>query len=262
MELGRAHRAAGEQTCGRLELEAARDELERIGARLRVRQVEALLAPDGSARSGWSGERGRDGPPDGPGGAPRVFRSDGDVRTITFAGSTVLLRDLKGMRYLERLLAEPGREFHVLDLVAAEHGHGPPTGVAGQDRDAVTRGGDAGPVLDAAARSAYRRRLEEVEADIEEATRTNDLERRALAEADRDYLVDELARATGLHGRERRAGAAAERARTSVTRTLRYALDRIAEHHPELGTHLDRAVRTGTYCGYLPDRVGPADWVT
>ena len=27
------------------------------------------------------------------------------------------LRDLKGLHYLARLLAHPGREFHVLDLV-------------------------------------------------------------------------------------------------------------------------------------------------
>ena len=28
------------------------------------------------------------------------------------------VRDLKGLHYLARLLADPGREFHVLDLVA------------------------------------------------------------------------------------------------------------------------------------------------
>ena len=30
------------------------------------------------------------------------------------------LRDLKGLHYLARLLAHPGREFHVLDLVSSE----------------------------------------------------------------------------------------------------------------------------------------------
>jgi len=280
LELGRAHRAAGDPTCARLELEAARDELERLGSRLRVAEADALLcadvaqtpdpthdpapAPAADARTGAAtaavAEGARDGSTDDDGAA--VFRCEGDVRTISFAGSTVLLGDLKGMRYLARLLVRPGHEVHVLDLVAAEHGHAGPGGVGARDVDAVTRGGDAGPVLDQQARAAYRRRLEEVRADIEEATRTNDLERRALAEADRDYLVDELARATGLHGRERRAGAAAERARSSVTRTLRYALDRIAEHHPELGMHLDRAVRTGTWCCYLPDQPGGVEWVT
>jgi hypothetical protein len=41
---------------------------------------------------------------------------------VIFEGRTVRVRDLKGIRYLARLVADPGREFHVLDLVAAESG--------------------------------------------------------------------------------------------------------------------------------------------
>ncbi len=40
------------------------------------------------------------------------FRREGDYWTVTFEGHTVRVRDLKGMRYLARLLADPGREFH------------------------------------------------------------------------------------------------------------------------------------------------------
>ena len=83
---------------------------------------------------------------------------------------------------------------------------------------------------------------------------------RALAERDREYLVGELARATGLGGRQRRSGSAAERARTSVTRTLRYSIERIAEHHAALGEHLEQTVVTGTYCSYAPDPRSPVDW--
>jgi hypothetical protein len=48
-------------------------------------------------------------------------------------------------------------------------------------------------------------------------------------------------------------GSAAERARASVTRAIRHAMARIRAHHPALGEHLDRTIRTGTYCAYLPD---------
>ena len=51
-----------------------------------------------------------------------VFRREGDYWSVIFDGHTVRVRDLKGMRYLARLLADPGREYHVLDLVAAETG--------------------------------------------------------------------------------------------------------------------------------------------
>ena len=254
MVLGAAHRLAGSEETARLELEAARTEFERIGAHGRAR--EAAAAADGrdaaAARPDvhWA-------PPAST--STCAFRLEGDTRTIAFDGRTVLLRDLKGMRYLARLLAEPGREFHVLDLVGAEAGigPGPPPGVAGE---LSTGTGDAGPMLDAQAREAYRRRLRDIEEDIDEASRHGDTERIALAEADRDYLVRELSRAVGLGGRQRRVGATSERARASVTRALRYAMARIAEHHRPLSEHLEQTVATGTYCSYVPDPRVPTAW--
>ncbi len=47
-----------------------------------------------------------------------VFRREGEYWTIGFEGVVVRLRDAKGLHHLRRLLAAPGREFHVLDLAA------------------------------------------------------------------------------------------------------------------------------------------------
>lgn len=155
---------------------------------------------------------------------------------MTFEGRSARLRDLKGCRYLARLLASPGRELHACDL-------------------ADVAGGDAGgvPILDDDARHAYRRRLAEIEEDMEEAVATSNGERLAQAETERDFLVRELAAAVGLGGRERRRGSPAERARVAVTRAVRRAISRIRQHHPPLAEHLEGFVRTGTYCAYLPD---------
>lgn len=87
-------------------------------------------------------------------------------------------------------------------------------------------------MIDDVAREAYRRRLRDVDDDIEEAVRLNDLGRQVKAEADRDYLVAELSRAVGLGGRGRTVGGSSERARTSVARSLRYALAEVASRHP------------------------------
>ena len=250
MVLGEAHRAGGNEACAQLEWSAARSAFEGLGAR-RWAGRAAEAERDGAVAV--SGTRAMT--------APRnIFRCDGDTRTVVFGGATVLLRDLKGLRYLARLLAEPGREFHVLDLVAMEAGS-LPTGRHPTGPDlVVSDGGDAGFLLDDQARAAYRRRLAEIEQDIDEATLMNDPERAALAKVDRDYLVGELSRAVGLGGRARRAGSACERARSSVTRTLRYALSRIGEHHPALASHLEHAVRTGTYCCYAPDPTARVAW--
>jgi hypothetical protein len=171
----------------------------------------------------------------------------------------VLVRDLKGLRLLARLLAEPGREFHVLDLVAVEHGTLPVAHpVSAQDVDGAAGAGL--PVIDQQARDAYRRRLAEVDEDIEEAARMNDMGRLELAQRDRDYLIAELTQAVGLGGRHRAVGSTAERARTSVTRSIRYAIKRLADHHPTLATHLEQAVHTGTYCSYTPDPLARVSW--
>ena len=179
---------------------------------------------------------------------------------MIFDGSTVRVRDVKGMHYLARLLADPGREYHVLDLVAAETG-----GVAHVDSSHAGRLprsllGDAGEMLDARAKDAYRRRLAEIDDDIDQARAIGDAERAAQADTERDFLLRELSRAVGLGGRDRRAASASERARAGVTRAVRQAITRIGGHHPQLGEHLSRTIRTGTYCAYLPDPRAPAAW--
>ena len=229
---GNEHRAA-------LELEAARTVLDRIEAQ---RTADDAVSVE------------RDGGADEPGDSDlSTFRREGDYWLVVFEGRTVRVRDLKGIRYLARLLADPGREFHVLDLVAAESGH-----VAGTESSRAaglprTGLGDAGEMLDTRAKDAYRRRLIEIEDDIEQARALEDTEREAQADAERDFLVRELSRAVGLGGRDRRAASTSERARASVTRAIRQAIARVAEHHPELGQHLDQTIRTGTYCAYFPD---------
>ena len=189
-----------------------------------------------------------------------IFRRQADTRTVGFDGHSVVIHDLLGMRYLERLLAEPGREFHALDLIAVESGSLPRPRHVDAEVGGARDPGDAGCHLDDHAREAYRRRLLDIDEDIEDATRDNDTGRIALAQADREFLVNELSRAVGLGGRSRRAASTVERSRTSVTRTLRYAIARITLHHAPLGDHLRHAVATGVYCVYRPDPRTPIHW--
>ena len=246
MGLAEAHRASGSEHSAVLEHQAARTILEGIEAAPSVAPpapVEHHAPLDEQLVASFN-----------------TFRREGDYWTVTFEGHTTRVRNLKGMRYLARLFADPGREFHVLDLVAAEAGSrvqvesGP---AAGLPHSAF---GDVGEILDARAKDAYRRRLAEIDDDIDQASASGDGERAAQADAERDFLLRELAGAVGLGGRDRRAASVSERARAGVTRAVRQAIARIAEHHPQLGEHLNRAIRTGTYCAYLPDPRAPAGW--
>jgi hypothetical protein len=179
------------------------------------------------------------------GAGPNRLTREGDVWAVRFDGRTVRLRDAKGMRLLARLLSDPGREIHALDLTGAP-------GLVGGD--------DGGPVLDAAAKEAYRRRLDDLAEDLEEARGNNDLGRAARAEEEIDALTDQLVSALGVRGRDRRAASQPERARVAATRGLRGVIRRATDVHPSLGRHLEMTIQTGTYCSYRPDPRAPVEW--
>jgi len=260
--LARAWDAAGQPVCARREWESAGAAFTAFGA---LRWAEHAREGGASSTTAGSTTHGMS-----PTAAPVVrarFTCQVDTRTVEFGGGSVQLHDLTGLRHLGRLLANPGREFHALDLVTLERGGTTGTAATGTAApiedglvDVAEAVGAGLPVLDDQAREAYRRRLTEIEEDIEEAIRLNDPARAELAERDRDFLVTELTRAVGLGGRQRTTGGGAERARTSVTRAIRYALERLAAHHPAAATHLRQCVRTGTYCAYEPDPLVPVTW--
>jgi len=186
-----------------------------------------------------------------------LFRREGEYWTVAFGGNVVRMRDAKGLGYLARLLRDPHREFHVLDMLG---GDAPRGSDAAREDGLVVAAPDAGAVLDAPAKRAYRERIADLETEIEQARRWNDVERTARVEGELDALTRRLAGALGLGGRDRRAASASERARTSVTKAVRRAVERLEDEIPELGRHLSLAVHTGTFCSYEPDPRAPVTW--
>lgn len=167
-------------------------------------------------------------------------------------GTSVRIRSTKGLCYLAELVANPGIERHALDLVDRVEGVG----------DVPRRSlGDAGEILDGRARTAYRRRVEELRARCDDALEAGALERAEALQGELDHLVAQLAQAFGLGGRSRRASSAAEKARLNVTRAIRSAIDRIEDALPDAAAALDRHVRTGLYAAYEPVP-GELRWVT
>lgn len=251
--LGHAHATAGRRDAAVLEWQAAQRAFSEFGARRWAQTARDLYSDSDSTQTVVHRRTG-------------IFRVDGQTRFISFSNATATVSDLKGFRYLERLLADPQREFHVLDLVAVERGSLPTAQrwrSSGSDSTDLEDTSGAGlPQLDETARRSYQRRLAEVDEDIEEARQLNDLGRLELAERDREYLVAELGRSVGLGGRLRSSGSDVERARSAVTRSLRYALGRLATQHEAAAHHLERSVRTGTYCSYSPDSAAAVDWQT
>jgi tetratricopeptide (TPR) repeat protein len=196
----------------------------------------------------------------GAGIATAVLAREGDVWRLDYEGRVLRVRDAKGMRHLALLLANPGVEFHAVDVATAAEGGAAPAGERAEGLAVRAGTGDAGPALDSQAKAEYRTRLEDLRAEIEEAEAFNDPERAARAREEMDFIAHELSAAVGLGGRDRRAASAAERARVNVTRALRREIRRIADEDAGLGRELETTVRTGTFCAYEPDPRRPVAW--
>ena len=174
-----------------------------------------------------------------------ILARDGEDWLLEAGGEHARLRDSRGLHYLRALLAAPGKDIRALDLVAGGAG--------------LTASG-TGPALDAAARDAYRARLDDLTGRLDVADRAGDQQAAERAEAERQALLAELRRAAGLGGRDRAVAPEAERARVNVTRTLRATIERAAAAAPRAAAHLRASIRTGGNCRYDPAPGGPSRW--
>jgi len=169
------------------------------------------------------------------------FRPEGDLWRLSYHGTSTQLVGLKGFHDLASLLAQPGVGIHCLELSGSP-----------QEQES------SHDTLDTEARRSYRERIEQLESELNRADRDHDQASVDRLTSERDAIVDELLRTTGLAGRDRQLGDRADRARSAVTWRIRSAIKKISAAHPRLGQHLANSVRTGVFCVYEPE--GPVDW--
>lgn len=170
---------------------------------------------------------------------------EGEYVTIARGDEVVRLRASKGVTYLATLLRSPGRELHVLEIAS------PGAGAGSRSSEGLeVAGDDVGPRLDPKAKAAYKERIDELRAEIEEAEAFNDLARAARAREELDFILQELAGAVGLGGRDRKVASNVERARVNVTKRIKTTIEKIVQDAPSLGRHLEATVKTGTFLSY------------
>jgi len=215
---------------------AARSAYRRIGATWWQRRLEHQQAA----------------PPPQP--ARRVhLRRDSTRRwSVGDEGATFGLADLKGLHYLRYLVERPGADVDALTLSRI---------IAGLPPAAVSDG-DMGEVLDTTALAAYRRRLKELDTQLDAADRRGDRPGAARLTAERGALLAQLRTATGLGGRRRRVGGATERARVAVRKAIATAIARTERYDPGVARLLRDCIRTGTSCRYDPNPDHPVNWIT
>lgn len=173
-------------------------------------------------------------------------REDGDW-IVACGDESMRLRDTKGVRYLLRLVAVPGREIAARELFA----------------EGERSGGSSAPAV---SREALRERARELREELAEAEEFHDLGRVEALREELEELAEQLASGVvatsrdGARGGDEADAAAAERARLNVTRAILAVVRRVAQECPALGRHLQDAVRTGTLCAYRPDSAQQVVW--
>ena len=189
-----------------------------------------------------------------------LFLQQNDYWIIRYHGHGGLLKSTRGLHYLAVLLRDPGREFHVRELLARPmDASTPAAAVAANER--VTVGLCAGvPVLDAQAKAEYGRRINELRQELNQAERFNDLQRKTEVQNELQAIADHLASTLGLGGRDRKTSSDAERARSAVTKCIKKAVQKITGAIPSLGYHLAARIKTGYFCSYKPHPNRPVAW--
>jgi tetratricopeptide (TPR) repeat protein len=176
-----------------------------------------------------------------------VVRREGSRWVIALDGRRVRVGDLVGMSYLAELLTHPGQHIPALTLAAF---------------GAAPQGSSRHDVLDEEARAAYAARARELGDELARAEADNDLVRCERLRDELDALVDEVEAATGLGRRSRAFADDGERARTSVRKAIKRAIDAIDDAEPALAEMLRETVTTGATCVYTADPRVAVTWVT
>jgi len=183
-----------------------------------------------------------------------VFRKEGNVWRIRFAGKQIFLKDCKGLRYIQELLRHPNDEISVLDLVSLTSL--PPAitqGMSANSQDDDEDEGDHARSAKSRAKGIEELRRARKELKQAKALPDSDPSKRLQVDEAQDEvrtLLDELGLRRDPYPKQRKAvGACIDR-----------AMKKIKEEHNPLWKHLDRSFERGTSCAYYPeDR--PPDWV-
>ena len=162
---------------------------------------------------------------------------NGNVWEFVFHGEKIVLKDMKGLQDIYRLLSTQDEEHHCLDLMNA-----------GVDESVSEN------AIDAKSKRAYKKRVEELRLKIEDAVEFNDLSTLEMLREEYEHLTEHLSGSLGLGGKSRKLSSTVEKSRSAVTWRIRSAIKKIGNSHQELGEHLSKSIRTGTYCSYKPDR--------
>ena len=170
------------------------------------------------------------------------FLKENEVWQMAYEGKQVLMTEVKGFIDLAKLLGNPEKQFHCIELM-------------GSGLEA-----NAEPLFDEKAKRSYQKKIRELQEEIRWSENNNDLQRSTYLHEEYDQIVEHLTSSLGLKGKVRKSYDNLDKTRSAVTWRIRNAIQRIEKVHPMLGKHLSTSIRTGILCSYSPEKT--IKWIT
>jgi len=201
-------------------------------------------------------------------GEANRFYLTGEHWSVTYKGKSRTFTNTKGLRYIAYLIQNQGKEILVSDLYYAIN---PPDSESADpiysSMSEIRRGeeglslgdlGDAGEILTPEGKKRLEAEVRRIQDRIDDAVERGDEEDQAKLEAQQEQILGHIAAGAGLGGKPRKASSAIERIRKAVSKRIHNDIEKITPVFPDLGRHLDAAIRTGTHCQYSPHP--PVEW--
>jgi hypothetical protein len=202
-----------------------------------------------------------------------IFRQKGEVWDIGYQGHSFSLKHIKGLSYIAYLLRHPTKKFspHQLSQGIGEslpatgdkvYNTMSKTGLEDQALGVSTWDGtttDVEQMVDKQTLKECKQRLAYLREQKEEAEVYHNYERVAQLEYEIDAIINYLN--NNIHkGKIKTFSTTSDKIRTSVTKRIRSAIDKIDQQDPTLARQLNNCIKTGKQCFYNPDPQNPINW--
>ena len=164
------------------------------------------------------------------------FFQSGSQLTIQLGKSTVTLKKTKGLSDIMKLIINPNKDIHSLELMGAMN----------TPEDRIN-------ILDEKSKEAYQTKIQSLQAELAEAEQMNDAIRANELSIEYEELLAHLTQSLGIDGKSRKVATPADKARAAVTLRIRDSINKIAKKDGKLGLHFKNSIKTGMLCSYRPE---------
>ena len=186
-----------------------------------------------------------------------VFRCDGATWTVGFKGLARTVPDMKGMHYIEFLLRNRGKEFHVLRLIhevdkkplpVPEETYSQMSEEELAEEGLSLPGITDGEITDDEDDADLRERLKRAQGVLKSAEIRRDAAAIKQARNEIEWYRRTLSRGRDQRGQPRKLNATVESARSAVSQAIGRTLARIKKEHQALYDYLEGCLDIGATC--------------